>query len=78
MTNPYASSAYDSAFPNPAQGRGEGMSMREWYAAMAMQGILASGMRAYSVADMHKKTVARDAFHIADAMLAEAAKGGAA
>ena len=66
-----------SAFPLPpatdAESRGAGMTMREWLAAMAMQGIIAGGMMAASP-PLKPKEVAEGAFNMADAMLAQAKK----
>lgn len=48
----------------------EGMSLREYFAAKAMQGLLASPIQPQSGPDMY----ARDAYVIADAMLAARAQ----
>lgn len=47
-----------------------GMTLRQWYAGLAMQGMLACPVQPQSGPDMF----ARDAFAMADAMLAEGNK----
>lgn len=59
----------DGNDPRPDQ---QGMTMREFYAALAMQGILASG-KSFE-AKLKPGEVAEGAFNIADAMLAQAKK----
>ena len=53
-------------------GGSEGMTLRDWFAGMALQGIIASGRVCVDHAD-----AARDAYCYADAMLAAREKGGA-
>jgi hypothetical protein len=48
-----------------------GMSIRDWFAGMAMQGLLACPVQPQSGPDMY----ARDAYTLADAMLKERSKG---
>ena len=43
----------------------QGMTLRDYFAAKAMQGMLACPIQPQSGADMY----ARDAYHVADAML---------
>ncbi len=73
----------ESAFPYPAvmcnesaevQGwpGSDGMTLREWYAGMAMQAIV--GTYDAEVSSYHK-TCAEQAFEIADAMIAQSQKG---
>jgi hypothetical protein len=50
------------AFPQPLELIGRGMSLRDFFAAAALQGFLASGLTA--------SVVAVDAYRMADAMLA--------
>jgi len=50
-----------------------GMQLRDWFAGQALGGIL-SNVRA----DVGTDLVAATAYHLADAMMAERAKGGAA
>lgn len=59
--------ANETAFPVPPVLYG--MTMREWFAGMAMQGLLADGCH-------DPKSVAQKAFEVADAMLAESEKEG--
>lgn len=59
----------ESAFPIPYQAFSQGISIRDYFAAAALQGLLASGYRLPTHA-------ARDAFNQADAML-QARKEGA-
>ena len=47
-----------------------GMTLRDWFAGMAMQGMLACPIQPQSGPDMY----ARDAYVLADAMLAERSK----
>ena len=62
---------------NPAYGEMRattGMSMRDWFAGLAMQSIIAatcSGAMRESEWDGAKKRTASDGYEIADAMLAE-------
>lgn len=78
-----------SAFPQPAKHYGDGsssippnngMSLRDWFAGMAMQGILSAAdsdeFEYYDPAVEHAKWVPVTAYSIADAMIA-ARKGGA-
>lgn len=66
----------DSPFPFQFQEGhfAEGMTMREWYAGMAMQGALASMKDPDETCFTSAATLAEHAFGYADAMLAEAAK----
>ena len=47
-----------------------GMTMRDWFAGMAMQGMLACPIQPQSGPDMY----ARDAYALADAMIQERSK----
>ena len=61
----------EPAFPRPADERhygSEGMTLRQWYAGLAMQGILAHGRNCTD------ELVARAAFAMADAMLEHEAR----
>lgn len=58
------------AFPRPGGGL-PGMSLRDWFAGMAMQGKLANGM--YAGHD-EQGSLAKSSYRAADAMLA--ARGG--
>jgi hypothetical protein len=72
--------AYDPAFPRPfsEQQPGDhvefcyaqqGMTMREYYAALAMQGVMAGGLTLKAVLPLKPAEVAEAAFNIADALL---------
>lgn len=52
----------------------EGMSLRDWFAGMALQGLLASNGRMSDESANPQKIVALAAYKCADAMLAERAK----
>ena len=63
------------AFPAPAScGPFMGMTLREWYAGLAMQGICVSKDEAGTLLEHDYEWIAREASRIADAMLAERAK----
>ena len=51
----------------------QGMTLRDWFAGLWISGCLAEGQKFKS-----PEMVAEEAFSVADAMLAERAKGGAA
>jgi len=55
-----------------------GMTIRQWYAGLAMQGLLASGALSVKQADhvrpFNEQEVSDQAFAMADAMLAEGSK----
>jgi hypothetical protein len=54
------------AFPTPAHNlENDGMTLRDYFAAKAMQGLLACPIQPQSDEDMY----ARDAYKVADAML---------
>jgi hypothetical protein len=68
-----------SAFPRPASEdalANEGMTLRQWYAGMALQGFLTCGDHfiAADAANNPRKAAAW-AFELADAMLAEESQG---
>lgn len=80
---PAATKAHEAAFPvpdNTATAGEPGMTMREWYAGMALQGLLAAvspddvlpGNDNPTIAEWQEH-FARVAFGYADAMLAQAA-----
>jgi hypothetical protein len=54
-----------------------GMSLRDWFAGMALQGLIASQSSdtGYSTTPATQKNVAKEAYSHADAMLAEREKG---
>ncbi|WP_272659239.1 hypothetical protein [Providencia sp. PROV113] len=59
-----------AAFPVPAtELHGTGMSLRDYLAAKAMQGILANPGQLDNVTDEAAKWVACDSYRMADAML---------
>lgn len=61
-----------AAFPIPAtelHGTDTGMSLRDYLAAKAMQGILANPAQLDNVNDKSAEWVSRDAYLVADAML---------
>lgn len=51
-----------------------GMSLRDWFAGLAMQGYLASTPVDDDIADLIKGSLAQDTYRLADAMLAERSK----
>lgn len=55
-----------------------GMTLRDYFAAKALQGQLAYSIEAASTYQGDHAEVAKQAYKYADAMLAERAKGGAA
>jgi hypothetical protein len=57
----------EAAFPNPHLRDGSGMTLRDYFAAKAMQGMLA-GLLAYG-RDIVWNQIAEDAYKQADAML---------
>lgn len=64
---------YSQAFPRSAHQR-DGMNLRDYFAAAAMQGLLASGWCAQArelAPGAGERTVASDAYVMADAMLEE-------
>lgn len=64
--------------PNDANVNGqEGMTLRDWFAGQALNGLLASG-KWDNCGVGFEAYIAGHASNIADAMLAERAKGGAA
>ena len=54
---------------------GEGMCLRDYFAAKVMQGIIAAAGDCHGAVDFEDETVAENAYAMADAMLA-ARKGG--
>lgn len=61
-----------AAFPVPAtelHGTDTGMTLRDYFAAKAMQGILANPAQLDNVNDKSAEWVSRDAYQMADAML---------
>jgi uncharacterized protein YodC (DUF2158 family) len=52
----------------PSESVNEGMSLREWFAGMAVQGII------YNEGYLNPNSLAREAFAVADAMIAESEK----
>lgn len=67
-----AASDGGQAFPGVRADRqhAPGMSLRDWFAGLAMQSLIAGNVRPR---DSHEK-LARDVYHMADAMLAERSK----
>ncbi len=64
------------AFP-PGGGYGGGLTKREWFAGMALQGMLARAdfqLFPYDGAEIATVLASKNAFAIADAMIAEVAK----
>lgn len=59
-----------AGYPPVGSGQVDGMSIRDYFAAKAMQGILCSGKGIHSDQFM----LSRDAYEVADAMLKERAK----
>jgi hypothetical protein len=53
-----------------------GMTLRDYFAARALQGMIASGVRSFDVhdSDTNPRYAARRAYEVADAMLAERQK----
>lgn len=54
-----------------------GMSLRDWFAGQALAGLVTSNVRDCLYGTQSADRYAEDAYCIADAMLAERAKGGA-
>jgi hypothetical protein len=76
-----------SAFPRPddrdAMGCGiregsDGMTLRDWFAGQALVGLMSHNAHDHCPLFGDGEPFARDAYLVADAMLAERAKGGAA
>jgi len=57
----------ENAFPNPHYRDGSGMSLRDYFAAKAMQGMIANP--SYSANDWSKRDIAIQSYEMADAML---------
>ena len=72
-----------SAFPevpgdfNAYEGRA-GMTLRDWFAGQALVGLMSHNAHDHCPLFGDGEPFARDAYLVADAMLAERAKGGAA
>lgn len=68
------------AFPvnyayRPKEGAyGDGMSLRDWFAGQAMQGLLASDRKFGKPSETLGEAVARNAYEFADAMIAARAR----
>lgn len=62
------------AFPVPASFFTEGMSLRDWFAAQAMAGMLAFPGAVNDSRSKSATTCARAAYNYADAMMAERAR----
>lgn len=65
---------YEQAFPTrddnyDSKYSGPGMTLRDYFAAKAMQGILANPGQLDNVTDSATEWVAKDAYRVADAML---------
>ena len=61
----------EQAFPTQLHG-GDGMTLRDYFAAKAMQGLLANGWcseQRESAPSMGEREVALDAYRLADAMM---------
>jgi len=56
----------------------DGMTLREWYAGQALAGLCANSALIDNVTSVSASAVARWSNEIADAMIAERKKGGAA
>lgn len=55
----------------------QGMSLRDWFAGMAMQGLLAAPVgKVVDPARANETDIAREAFILAEAMIAEMTKRG--
>lgn len=69
--------ADEPAFPAPG-GHHSGMTMREYYAAVALQGMLGAGAQpnTNNQGGRNWDWIAKEAFEVADAMITEAKKGG--
>ena len=69
-----------SAFPNPHFSDISGMSLRDYFAAKAMQGLFSGKVMQNILNDNYpgkytREIIAEEAYCLADAMLAERAKG---
>lgn len=64
-----------SAFPVPDYPRGSGMSLRDWFASQALNGLLSnSTLKQTDFSMSGQEAVAKGAYMIADAMLKEREK----
>jgi hypothetical protein len=64
----------EAAFPNPHLRDGSGMTIRDVYAGLAMQGLIASPRKLIGKNEITDVDYAQAAYLIADAMLKERAK----
>ena len=64
----------EKAFPNPHLRDGSGMTLRDYFAAKAMQGLIASPRGTPDGSDATDTYYAKCAYLMADAMLKERAK----
>jgi hypothetical protein len=64
----------EAAFPNPHLRDGSGMTIRDVYAGLAMQGLIASPRGLINKNEITDVDYAQAAYLIADAMLKERAK----
>jgi hypothetical protein len=69
MSAPYGGAAFPCADQTRPQ---EGMTLRDWFAGMAMMGSIASDQPQWTCDDGLR---VKKAYEVADAMLAERAKG---
>ncbi|MER1935816.1 hypothetical protein [Proteus terrae] len=69
MTDKTGGAAFPVAYNSETQDAKFGMTLRDYLAAKAMQGILANPAQLDNVNDKSAEWVARDAYRVADAML---------
>lgn len=64
--------------PNPPAFSGQGMSLRDYFAGQALIGLMSNSVHDHSPLFGEGEPFARDAYIVADAMLAARTKDGAA
>ena len=69
MTDKTGGAAFPVAYNSETQDAKFGMTLRDYLAAKAMQGILANPAQLDNVNDESAEWVSRDAYRVADAML---------
>lgn len=69
MTDKTGGAAFPVAYNSETQDAKFGMTLRDYFAAKAMQGILANPAQLDNVNDKSAEWVSRDAYLVADAML---------
>lgn len=80
MSAPMNPPAFPLAVPAGYEFADGGMSLRDWFAGQALSGMMGNADMPFAAdaADVEPRQIAEAAYELADAMLAECAKGGAA